>query len=446
MNASIATWQLWLVDFYLLATVLLAAALVVASCLRQPVYRVSLAWAVILALVGLAVVAALPGWPRVHLVPEARTAHAPSPTKGDSPEFRGALPQNSGQSPSERPLPAAKATARAGPRSEAGWPWSELVPPPPEALSGEIGLPSAAPPRVGGSLSPIPWTRSDALRWLLTAFLAGSAVTGVWLALGAIEVAWLCRRAVPAPADLQVVLEDIVGEGNRVPRLVLSRRVGNAVALGTLWPTILWPATSAEAPGPDGLRAVLAHEWAHIRNRDLWLLAVVRGLLVLLYAHPLYWCLRHIIRRDQEILADAVAAGGRGLEYAMDLVKWTRQLAVLYPLPVAAALKVWQEPSELSRRIGVLIDEQGGVRTESPRRWRSAVLAVVALAALGLSLVTLRPGQATETDPRSPAEASETTGRVNDSWGRQGGSSWTVADLGGSRAKAPHSRSDVSLA
>jgi beta-lactamase regulating signal transducer with metallopeptidase domain len=387
MNASIATWQLWLVDFYLLATVLLAAALVVASCIRQPVYRVSLAWAVILALVGLAVVAGLPGWPRVHLVPDASVA----------------------QIPSERPLPAAKAD----PRSETGWPWSELVPPPPEALSGSIGLPLAAPPRVGGSLSPIPWTRSDALRWLLTVFLAGSAVTGLWLALGAIEVAWLCRRAVPAPGDLRAVLEDIVGEGNRAPRLVLSRKVGNAVALGTFWPTILWPASPAGTAGPDGLRAVLAHEWAHIRNRDLWLLAAVRGLLVLLYAHPLYWCLRHIIRRDQEILADAVAAGGRGLEYAMDLVKWTRQLAVLYPLPVAAALKVWQEPSELSRRIGMLIDEEGSVQTEPPRRWRSAVLAAVALAALGLSLVTLRPGQATETDPRSPAEASETTDMVN---------------------------------
>ena len=386
MSASIAAWQLWLADFYLLATVLLAAALVVATFIRQPVYRVSLAWAVILALVGLAVVAALPGWPRVHLVPDARIAQTPSGT----------------------PLPQAKAASR----SDTGWPWSDLVPPPPEALSGGIGLPSAAAPRVGGSLSPNPWTRSDALQWLLTAFLAGSAVTGLWLALGAIEVAWLCRRAIPAPADLQALLNDVVGAGRRAPRLILSRRVGNAVALGTFCPTILWPASPTGSAGSDGLRAVLAHEWAHIRNRDLWLLAAVRGLLVLLYAHPLYWCLRHIVRRDQEILADAVAAGGRGLEYAMDLVNWTRQLANLYPIPVAAALKVWQEPSELSRRIGILIDEEGGVRTEPSRRWRSAVLAVVALAALGLSLVTLRPSQATGADPRVPAGVSATmTGR-----------------------------------
>jgi len=241
----------------------------------------------------------------------------------------------------------------------------------------------------------------------LTAFFAGSAVTGLWLALGAIEVAWLCRRTTPAPKDLQALLEGIVGSDGRAPRLILSRRVGNAVALGTFWPTILWPAGSTGTAGSDGLRAVLAHEWAHIRNRDLWLLAAIRGLLVLLYAHPLYWCLRHIVRRDQEILADAVAAGGRGLEYAMDLVKWTRQLADLYPIPVAAALKVWQEPSELSRRIGVLIDEEGGVETEPPRRWRSAVLAVVAMVALGLSLVTLRPGQATEAEPPSPVEATQ---------------------------------------
>ena len=68
----------------------------------------------------------------------------------------------------------------------------------------------------------------------------------------------------------------------------------------------------AKSSPPHTLRAVLLHEWAHIRHRDLWLLALGRCLLVVLFAHPLFWWLRRTIRSDQELLADAVAAGTTG--------------------------------------------------------------------------------------------------------------------------------------
>ena len=105
-----------------------------------------------------------------------------------------------------------------------------------------------------------------------------------------------------------------------VPRLLLSRHVPNAVAVGVLRPTIILPAALAENSSPPALRAVLAHEWAHIRNRDLWLLALGRCLLVVLFAHPLFWWLRRAIRGDQELLADAVAAGDNRQDYAEDLL------------------------------------------------------------------------------------------------------------------------------
>ena len=112
--------------------------------------------------------------------------------------------------------------------------------------------------------------------------------------------------------------------------------MATAVAIGIWRPTILLSAalaannsrglTAPGAPGDPGstLRAALAHEWAHVRNRDLWLLALGRYLLLVLYAHPLFWWLRRAVRNDQECLADAAAAGPSRHDYAEELLRWAR--------------------------------------------------------------------------------------------------------------------------
>ena len=61
----------WLADFYLLATVLLLIAMAARRCIRQPLHRLTLAWVVTLELAALAVVCALPGWPRIALLDAA---------------------------------------------------------------------------------------------------------------------------------------------------------------------------------------------------------------------------------------------------------------------------------------------------------------------------------------------------------------------------------------
>ena len=67
------------------------------------------------------------------------------------------------------------------------------------------------------------------------------------------------------------------------------------------------PDSESAISQPD-LRAVLAHELAHIENRDLSWLAVSRALLIFFWPQPLYWLARRRMRLDQESLADAAAA------------------------------------------------------------------------------------------------------------------------------------------
>src|SRR5262249_19131217 len=57
----------WLVDFYVLATLLLAAALACLGFVRQPARRLAVAWATLGGLAVLAVLTTLPGWPRLSL-------------------------------------------------------------------------------------------------------------------------------------------------------------------------------------------------------------------------------------------------------------------------------------------------------------------------------------------------------------------------------------------
>ena len=209
-------------------------------------------------------------------------------------------------------------------------------------------------------------------------YLASAGLVAVWLIWGAVAATRACRHAENAPDSLREELLRIVGDGCRAARLLVSSRVKTAVALGLRRPTILLPAGLLQEGPPQAIRAVLTHEWAHIRNGDLWLLALGRCLLVLLFPHPLLWWLRRAIRGDQELLADAAAAGDNRPAYAEELLRLVRKTA--YPSPIAAsvAVGIWESSSQLSRRIAMLLDENFRVEPRTPRRWRYRALGLLA--------------------------------------------------------------------
>jgi beta-lactamase regulating signal transducer with metallopeptidase domain len=336
----------WLGEVYLLSTVILVAAGLAMMASRQPARRLAVARSAMVALVLLAPIAAGTRWAR------SRSSQ------------RDVVLES---------LENAVVTC--------------------ECASG------SSPPIAASERPPV-----DRAGIGLAAFAAGSASMVAWLVLGAIASTRLDGRARAAPDRLRAILARVVGEDRRPPRLIVCSKVPHPVAVGLIRPSIVLPDRFAEAE-PDGwIEAALAHEWAHIRNGDLWLLAALRLLLPLLFAHPLYAWLRRRIRDDQEALADAAAAEGRGrIAYAEALLCWARSRGGRAPGTLGPSMSLWGRSPSLAGRVALLLDRDFRVEPTCPRPWRLGVGGVAASAVVGLGVVLMNgPAVATPGMPSVP--------------------------------------------
>ena len=366
---------MWWADYLAASTALLALVLIAGITMRQPVQRMAAAWATMLALVVLVICCAAPGWPRWTVrawlpMPQPAAAAIPTLASDSRTNFDAVRehlahldrqPSVDGATAGRDKLEKNPATATTNPAKAAG------VDTKPASF--------------------------DYATLLMRSLLLGSAMVIAWLILGQFRAWRLCRGASAAPESATAELRSLADPQRRLPRLLVDRRLSSAGAIGLWHPTILLPADAlhAEENSRAALRAMLAHELAHIEHGDLWLLALGRLLLVVLYMHPLYWLLRRRVLADQELLADAAAANQCGRHrYAETLVAWARQQPRRGTKPIWG-LSIWERPSQLSKRIAVIIDENTNLRVACSRGWRLVNACVVARLVVGLSLLTLSP-------------------------------------------------------
>jgi len=372
---------LWLADVYVMSSVLLLLALAAIAILRQPARRMTVARAAALGLAVLAVLTTIPGWPRQSW----RTNWLPQEE-----DVMSSLPRSS--------------TPIAG--AELGVPDRHL------SLATEPFVPTSSPirtvslpenpnrerARTEPIAEPMPFTAQPAAvkpSWtalIIAAYIVVSLISLGWLLVGAVQAALLRRRSQEAPEKLLAILRERFTGRHRAPRLRLSSHIPHPVAIGLLRPMILLPEQFVANESEDRIRTALAHESAHISNGDLGLLALCRLLLPVFHAQPLFWLFRRQIRLDQEVLADAAAASSDRTRYAEILLDWARTMAARPAGSYAAALGLWERPSQLRRRIAVLLDENLAIEQRSPRRWRLAAWGIGGALVLGLSLGSIRPG------------------------------------------------------
>jgi beta-lactamase regulating signal transducer with metallopeptidase domain/protocatechuate 3,4-dioxygenase beta subunit len=356
---------LGLADLCLLSTLFLAIVLGVLSMIRQPSRRLTIARAAVWGLLLLSTSAALPCWPRYGwpVAPIGRNGTSTA----EAPAGRGF-----------ETAPRADRLAIRDVRPVGGLPFEGQSTPAP-LLGSPPDSPQVGDRSTASSLAPL----------ILTAYGIGAALALGWLLIGAVQAAGLRRHAVEAPERLRRLLHQACAADDRLPELRVSARVDQPIAMGALRSSIVFPATFA-AHEPEGrLERALAHELAHIRNGDLRLLVLCRLLLPILYPQPLFWIIRRRIRLDQEVLADANAARTDRAGYAEMLLDWART-ATRPSGSLAGVLGFWERPSQLRRRVALLLDPRLSIEQRAPRRWRWTIPCAGLALVLGLSFLSLR--------------------------------------------------------
>ena len=109
----------------------------------------------------------------------------------------------------------------------------------------------------------------------------------------------------------------------RNAELRLSDTLRSPAVCGLFETTILIPANLVEKLSPEGLRATLIHELAHIKRGDLWVNLAQTFLQVVYFYNPFVWFANSIIRKVCEEAVDEtvlVALGGKAKDYSSTLI------------------------------------------------------------------------------------------------------------------------------
>jgi beta-lactamase regulating signal transducer with metallopeptidase domain len=264
--------------------------------------------------------------------------------------------------------------------------------------SASLPAPPESPPQTVGAFSPaVAPLLSSALRplgrWLGLAWVGAAALLLARWLFGHFLLWRLLRKAEPAPVAVARLFAEMT-PGKRPPRLLISHRLRVPLSCGLLRPTVVLPASLCE-PTP-ALRWVLAHELTHLERRDVWTCLLFGFGQVMYFYLPWFWWLRRQVGLCQEYLADAAVADreARAEEYAEFLVSLTTG-----PAAPAVATGVSGRPSDLFRRVTMLLEAPVRLEQRCPWFWSGTAAAGLGVAAVLLAGVGLTAAPVTDLPP-----------------------------------------------
>jgi beta-lactamase regulating signal transducer with metallopeptidase domain/HEAT repeat protein len=280
-------------------------------------------------------------------------------------------------------------------------------------------------------------TNRPAGRWTARVPLRGIAlVVAIWGAVALAVVAsfaWsaaavrrIVRHARPLdePAWRVPLLEiaDRMGLAD-APRLLVSRGTTMPFACGVLVPTIVLP-EGCDGWSLDRRRAVLLHEMAHVRRRDLAGHVLGQLACALYWFHPLVWMAAARLRAESERACDdlALVCGTRAADYAEHLLDIVTAVRRARTPRVALAMA---RRKEFEGRMLAILDPE--LPRHAPSRRRAAAL--VGAVALGAGVVaTVAPVRRVAAAAVPAMEHGGTPARGAESAAALGGMAGTARD------------------
>ena len=240
--------------------------------------------------------------------------------------------------------------------------------------------------------------------WLLAVWASGTASLLALLGLGALSLRRLVRTASPLDsADWTrplVETADRLGL-TRLPRISRSDQVAMPIVCGLLAPALVMPDSAIEW-SDSRRRAVLAHELAHLRRRDLASNMACHLACALYWFNPLAWIAAQRVRVEGERASDdlALRAGARPSEYADHLLQIVR--GALHARAPTASIPMAQ-PREFEGRMLAILDKFAR-RDQPSRRQALAVAALAAVLLVPLAAVVPAPAAPSDATPATAAD------------------------------------------
>jgi beta-lactamase regulating signal transducer with metallopeptidase domain/HEAT repeat protein len=245
----------------------------------------------------------------------------------------------------------------------------------------------------------------DASLWVVALALWAAVALAIVASLtwSTLVVRRLVRRS--EPLDDQSWLTPLYEVSDRLgldepPRLLMSRDAKMPFACGLATPTIVLPA-ECESWSHERRLAVLLHELAHVRRRDLLGHTLGRLVCAVYWFHPLAWTAARQLRAESERACDdlALACGTRATDYAehlLDIVTSVRREAT----PMVALAMARRK--EFEGRMLAILDPE--LRHSTPSRMQSATLiGTLALLSIVVGAVVPAPASAKPAASRNAA-------------------------------------------
>ena len=233
-----------------------------------------------------------------------------------------------------------------------------------------------------------------ALGGILVAGIAGRLI---WLVTGYARLARGRRRASSLDAS-HAILEPLRNAIGVRPEIYLSTEVAGPVTFGFLRPTVLVPARWLELE-TGRQRAILCHEFLHVRRGDWFFHAAEEIIRAVLWFHPAIWWLIAEIRLVREQVIDR-----RVVQFTGAYRPYVEALLAFADVGVdsrTAAAPAFSRRRHLARRISSILEE---VSMTKFRLLASLAAVTLCLAVAGVFAVRLFPLQAQDSAVHSVSE------------------------------------------
>ncbi|MHB1458059.1 MAG: M56 family metallopeptidase [Armatimonadota bacterium] len=216
-----------------------------------------------------------------------------------------------------------------------------------------------------------------------------SVLGGMWLLGMLIMIARLTRRyslqakirrgSVPAESELAALLKECAIRLNisHIPGMLLSGNTCTPMLIGLFKPTIILPIGVTDVCSQSDLTAILMHELAHVKRRDmaaLWLHQIVQ---TVFFFHPAAWLVGRELNSERELACDEMVLSTPGIErieYAagyLSAVKFASRRSI-----PSAGLSMSESFEVQKRRLGMILNRS--IPRMSPG-WVAILLLIVAV-------------------------------------------------------------------